>query len=82
MSRSFLPATATHERTVMKYYLGIDVGSQTCDAVIIDESQQVMASIVVPTGARNIEAIAAARQNVLDQYGVEESMIDAAIATG
>lgn len=66
----------------MKYFLGIDIGSQSCDAVIIDEAQQVSASIVVPTGARNIEAVARAKQGVLDMSGIDENMIHATVATG
>ena len=39
------------------YYLGIDIGSLSCDAVIVDENKNIVSSAVVPTGAINIEAI-------------------------
>ena len=39
------------------YYLGIDIGSLSCDAVLLDHNNQILAEAVVPTGARNREAI-------------------------
>jgi activator of 2-hydroxyglutaryl-CoA dehydratase len=35
------------------YYLGIDIGSLSCDAVLIDGGSDIVASTVIPTGARN-----------------------------
>ncbi len=64
------------------YYLGIDVGSLSCDAVIIDDSEQVVAWSVVPTGARNIEAIARVRDEVLRGAGVAADRLGGLIATG
>ncbi|MFC1798501.1 acyl-CoA dehydratase activase [Thermodesulfobacteriota bacterium] len=66
----------------MNYFLGLDIGSLSCDAVIIDETQQVLASIVVPTGARNMEAIACAQKGVLEMAGIGADDIRATIATG
>ena len=48
------------------YYLGVDLGSLTCDAVLLDGDGTVLASSVVPTGARNREAIARATRDVPD----------------
>ncbi len=64
------------------YYLGIDIGSLSCDAVLIDERAQILAAAVVPTGARNVEAIAAASQSVLSQAGVSLEEITATVSTG
>ena len=61
------------------YYLGVDLGSLSCDAVIIGENGSVLASSVVPTGARNREAIARATSEVLAAAGVRE---DAAATPG
>ncbi len=36
----------------MGYFLGIDIGSLSCDAVLIDGDGKVAASAVVPTGSR------------------------------
>ena len=64
------------------YYLGIDIGSLSCDAVLIDESKNVVSSSVVPTGVRNLEAIARVTKDVLDQSGILEQDIASIISTG
>lgn len=64
------------------YYLGVDVGSLTCDAVIIDGEEKVVAWSVVPTGARNLQAIALARDLALQKAGLAPRQIDGLIATG
>lgn len=66
----------------MKYFMGIDIGSLSCDAVIIDETQQIKASAVVPTGARNMAAIERARKEALAKTGIGEEDIHATVATG
>lgn len=63
-------------------YLGIDIGSLTCDAVIVDENENVCASTVVLTGARNLEAIQKATEEVLTQANLKIDQIKATIATG
>lgn len=64
------------------YFLGIDVGSLSCDAVLIDGSKTIVSSSVVPTGVRNTEAIAAVRTAVMDSAGILETDIAATISTG
>ena len=64
------------------YYLGIDIGSLSCDAVLIDDSETILASTVVPTGARNLEAIARAKKEVLASPGVSEQAVSSTISTG
>jgi len=64
------------------YYIGIDIGSLSCDGVIIDDDAVIHASSVVPTGARNIEAIQRVRADVLDQTGLTEQDIRATVSTG
>ena len=63
-------------------YLGIDIGSLSCDAVLIDDNENILASAVVPTGARNQEAIRRAKREVLERAGVEESAIRGMVSTG
>jgi predicted CoA-substrate-specific enzyme activase len=63
-------------------YLGIDVGSLTCDAAIVDEKERLVAWAVVPTGARNVQAIARARNEVLHAAGIKPGDIAALVATG
>jgi predicted CoA-substrate-specific enzyme activase len=64
------------------YYLGIDIGSLSCDTVIVDATGQVIASAVVPTGARNAEAIARSRKQALEQAGLAEDDMVAVVSTG
>lgn len=64
------------------YFLGMDIGSLSCDAVLIDDDEQLVAWSVVPTGARNIESIGRARAEALAQVGIDESAVAATVATG
>lgn len=41
----------------MKYYLGIDIGSTTCKAVVIDELERIVNKVVVPIVSQPIETI-------------------------
>ncbi len=64
------------------YYLGVDLGSLSCDAVLIDENESILASSVVLTGARNREAIAGATADVLSAAGIDEKDVAATVSTG
>jgi predicted CoA-substrate-specific enzyme activase len=64
------------------YFLGVDLGSLSCDAVLLDNNGGILASSVVPTGARNREAIARATDDVLKAAGVTEDQIKATVSTG
>lgn len=64
------------------YYLGIDIGSLSCDAVVIDKDGVITASSVVPTGARNLEAVARVRREVTAGAGISTEKICAIVATG
>jgi len=64
------------------HFLGIDVGSLSCDAVLIDERGEVRAASVVPTGARNLEAIARAKDEVLRAAGLAAGDVTATVSTG
>ena len=64
------------------YYMGIDIGSLTCDGVIIDHNQDVRAASVVPTGARNLEAIQRVTAEILTQAGLKDKDIRAIVSTG
>ena len=63
-------------------YLGVDLGSLSCDAVLMDHDGTILAASVVPTGARNREAIARATQEVLDIARISENEIKAIVSTG
>lgn len=64
------------------YYLGVDIGSLSCDAVLIDDASKILATSVVPTGARNQEAIERATKEVLGAVGISEKEVTATISTG
>ncbi|MBI5490116.1 MAG: 2-hydroxyglutaryl-CoA dehydratase [Deltaproteobacteria bacterium] len=63
-------------------FLGIDVGSLSCDAALLDERGELLAATVVPTGARNREAIARAKDEVLRAAGVSAEDVTAVVSTG
>jgi predicted CoA-substrate-specific enzyme activase len=63
-------------------FLGIDIGSLSCDAVLIDEKKNILSSSVIPTGVKNIESIARVKRNVLDASGIMEKDLKSIIATG
>ena len=63
-------------------YLGLDIGSLSCDAVIIDDSGQMESWCVVPTGARNLEAINQARARAIEQAGLDPAQVAAVVSTG
>jgi predicted CoA-substrate-specific enzyme activase len=64
------------------YYLGIDIGSLSCDAVLIDRDERVLATSVVPTGAKNKESIARVTDEVLRLSGVSKSDVAGVVSTG
>ncbi len=64
------------------YFLGIDIGSLSCDAVLIDEKKNIVSSSVVPTGAKNLEAIKRVKKDVLESSGIDEQEIQSIISTG
>ena len=66
----------------MKFTAGIDIGSLTCDAVVIDEEGQVLASEIVPTGARIWASIERTLDAVLQKTGLEREDLAALVSTG
>ena len=64
------------------YYLGLDLGSLSCDAVLIDEQEKIISWAVVPTGARNLQAIERARTDVVEAAGIDPDGVSAIVATG
>jgi predicted CoA-substrate-specific enzyme activase len=63
-------------------YMGVDIGSLTCDAVLVDQADRMVAWAVVPTGARNRQAIDRACSEALEAAGAGASDVAATIATG
>ena len=63
-------------------FMGVDSGSLTCDAVLVDRAGQILSWAVVPTGARNRVAIQRVREAALGQAGLDASQVSALISTG
>ncbi len=66
----------------MEVFLGIDIGSLSCDGVLIDNHGKVLAATVVPTGARNLEAIERVRREILHTARLDEAAVGATVSTG
>jgi predicted CoA-substrate-specific enzyme activase len=64
------------------YVLGIDSGSTSTDAVIMDGQHEIVASAIVATGAKATEAASKATKQVLQQAGIDESALAARVSTG
>jgi len=63
-------------------FLGIDVGSLSCDAVIVNPEGEILAWTVVPTGAKNLDAIERARREVLRISEIDSKSIAGIVSTG
>lgn len=64
------------------YVCGIDSGSATCAVVILDEAKRIVASAVVPTGARVRESADAALAQALERAGLSKDDLVATVTTG
>jgi len=70
------------EGTTMKYFAGIDIGSLTCDAVIIDEEAHIVSSAIVLTGARSRNAIESAYSEAVEAGGLSKDDVSGLVSTG
>jgi predicted CoA-substrate-specific enzyme activase len=77
-----LRLAAKDKKISMGYYAGIDIGSLTCEAAIVEEAGQVLASEIVLTGARSRAAIERALSGALEQVHLRREDLAALIATG
>jgi predicted CoA-substrate-specific enzyme activase len=66
----------------MKYFAGIDIGSLTCDAVIIDEESRIASTAIVLTGARSRNAIQTAYDEAIENAGLTKDDVVGLISTG
>ena len=63
-------------------YLGIDVGSVSTDAVLIDELDNIIAYSVVKSGFNHKEAIEQSTKNVLSKSNITKDKIKKIVGTG
>ncbi len=66
----------------MKFFAGIDVGSISTEALIVDESGRLAGQAVVATGVDSMKAIEAALAQSLNQAGIQRDQVAYIISTG
>lgn len=64
------------------YVLGVDSGSTSTDAVVVDGEGTVVASVILPTGSKATESARKAIEQVLEQAGIDRDQVTLAVATG
>lgn len=74
--------TATNNKGEKKYFMGVDSGSTSTNAVIIDEYKRIIAFTVVRTGAKSINSAEKALKKVLEKANLKKEDISCIIATG
>lgn len=66
----------------MNYFLGLDSGSTTTKAVIINETRKIVSQAIVPTGANSRAAINKVTGTVLKQIKITPGDIACTVSTG
>jgi predicted CoA-substrate-specific enzyme activase len=66
----------------LKLYAGIDVGSMSSEAVILDDGAQVQAAVIMETGANSTKAAEAALEAALEKAGQGRGDLARVVATG
>lgn len=64
------------------YVMGVDSGSTSTDVVIMDADKHIVATAIVPTGARAADAAARAMDEALSQAGIAASDVALHVSTG
>lgn len=64
------------------YVMGVDSGSTSTDVVIMDADKRIVATAIVPTGARAADAAARAMDEALSQAGLAASDVAVRVSTG
>jgi len=66
----------------VKYFLGIDVGSLSTNAVVLDAERELLGYSIVETGANSTEAAEEAVEKALSMANVDRDRIKSTVATG
>lgn len=64
------------------YFAGIDSGSATTDVVILDHEKNLVAKVILPTGAGASDGAAKALEQALEQAGLKKDDLTATVTTG
>lgn len=79
------PATSSRHSNPLNtpyYVLGIDSGSTSTNAVILDENQNLIAFSIIRTGAKSGESAKKALENVLSQAHLTQDDLSLIVSTG
>ena len=74
------PASSAHAGA--RYFAGIDSGSTSTNAVVIDDKGNIAASVVVRTGAKAGESAERAYREVIERAGLTKADIARTVSTG
>ncbi|MCD7892562.1 MAG: acyl-CoA dehydratase activase [Erysipelotrichaceae bacterium] len=74
--------TIQRKRDDKMYILGIDSGSTSTNAVIMNEKKEIVAFDIVRTGAKSGDSALKAKENVLNKANLKENDIDYIVSTG
>ncbi len=72
----------TEKKMGKGYFAGIHSGSTSTDVVILDKNQNIVAGIILPTGAGAAAGAERALEQALEQTGLQREDIDALVTTG
>lgn len=73
---------AVHPRGLERYTAGIDSGSTTTNAVILDSKQNIVSFSVLPTGVDVAESAEKALDDALQKAGLSKNQISRTVTTG
>lgn len=65
-----------------RYYAGIDIGSTSTNVVIVDAEKNMVASVIIPTGAKSGDTAAKAMDEALRQADITPGDVARTVATG
>ena len=69
-------------KTKKHYYAGIDIGSTSTDAVLIDQEKNIIAKVITPTSAKAVNAFENVLSRLLDQAGIARDDLRDIVTTG
>lgn len=70
------------EKKAVCYVAGVDSGSASTDAVILDQERRIVGSAVLPTGSQAASGAQKALAAALEQAGLQHSDLEAIVTTG
>lgn len=82
-AESVAPKKELRKKNMGKGYVaGIDSGSTSTDVVILDQKREIVAEVILPTGAGAAQGAERALMQALNQAGLNREDVDALVTTG